>query len=145
YGGGGNDTLQGGLGPNILVGGDGDDTLTGSGARGGIVGGLGQDTLQGGGDADPVLSGDFLRGRALSGLRPAGDGVQSRWLALTAYADRVAAVRDYVLTRASDDTSADVLYGGGGSNLYFADLSGAVRDQLADRGLGEIAIDLAGH
>jgi hypothetical protein len=56
----------------------------------------------------------------------------------------VAEVRDFVLARASlgGRTSADQLWGNSGQNLYFADLSGTVRDRLMDRTLVEIAIDL---
>jgi hypothetical protein len=106
------------------------------------VGGTGADTLKGGGDDDLLIAGDWMPGATASAAQAALRFVQQQWLANLPYADRVAAVRDYVLARAVDDTSVDVLYGGGGSNLYFADLSGAVRDQLMDRALVEIAIDL---
>jgi Ca2+-binding RTX toxin-like protein len=145
YGGDGNDTLQGGLGPNILDGGAGNDTLIGGAGRNVLVGGTGADTLHGGAADDLLIAGDWMPGSPLSDAQAALRFVQQQWLAATSYADRVNAVRDYVLARAVDDTSVDVLYGGGGSNLYFADLSGAVRDQLADRALTEIAIDLAGR
>jgi hypothetical protein len=145
YGGDGNDTLQGGPGANILVGGAGDDTLIGGGGRNLLIGGIGADTLKGGGDDDLLLAGDWMAGSRFADAQAALLSVQQQGLAQAAYADRVAAVRDYVLARAGDDTSADVLYGGGSCNLYFADLTGAVRDQTMDRTLAEIAIDLAGH
>jgi Ca2+-binding RTX toxin-like protein len=145
YGGDGNDTLQGGLGPNILDGGDGNDTLTGNGSRDVLVGGRGADTLNGGGADDLLIAGSLDLTDPFPTRQADLNALQAVWLSANPYAQRVMAMQALALQGSGygDDTSVDVLYGGGGSNLYFADLSGQVRDQLADRTLAEIAIDLA--
>jgi hypothetical protein len=57
FGGGGNDTLTGGGGANVLDGGGGRDTLTGGPGRNVLIGGTGADVLTGG-SADDLLIGD---------------------------------------------------------------------------------------
>src|SRR5437763_16887377 len=80
YGGDSNDTLQGGLGVNILVGGDGDDTLTGNGARDLLIGGSGADKLNGGGAGDLLLAGGFDGGQPPDVLQATLRQVTTGWI-----------------------------------------------------------------
>jgi Ca2+-binding RTX toxin-like protein len=52
YGDTGNDTISGGLGPDIIVGGDGNDTMAGNAGDDVFIGGLGNDTMAGGAGFD---------------------------------------------------------------------------------------------
>ena len=69
YGGGGNDTITGNAGANVLIGDDGNDTFTGGGGADIIQGGAGTDTasytgtllataITGAADADPATAGN---------------------------------------------------------------------------------------
>ena len=53
----GNDELNGGGGPNILLGGDGDDRLTGGSSQDILVGGDGADRIVGNGGDDILIAG----------------------------------------------------------------------------------------
>jgi Ca2+-binding RTX toxin-like protein/lipopolysaccharide export system protein LptC len=55
YGLGGNDTLDGGVGDDILLGGSGTDTLLGGAGKDLLMGGKGDDTLTGGAGADSFI------------------------------------------------------------------------------------------
>ena len=73
YGEGGNDRLQGGSRPNILIGGDGNDTLTG---------GAGDDTLDGGPGSDTAVfshpRSEYVVTSLVAGFQVAGvDGVDT--------------------------------------------------------------------
>ncbi len=57
YGGGGNDSLEGNRGDNLLSGGRGDDVLDGEGGDDVLVTGSGNDTARGGGGADTLVVG----------------------------------------------------------------------------------------
>ncbi len=52
YGDAGNDSISGGLGPDIIIGGDGIDTMTGNAGDDIFIGGLGNDTIAGGAGFD---------------------------------------------------------------------------------------------
>jgi len=55
--GGGNDSVLGGLGADVIFGGDGNDTLLGGGGQDQVFGDAGNDTVNGGGGSDTVSGG----------------------------------------------------------------------------------------
>lgn len=69
-GGGGDDKIFGGLGPDLLIGGDGNDTLCGGGGADYLYGNAGNDTLIGGVGSDHLFGGignDYLLGGTSDG------------------------------------------------------------------------------
>ena len=157
FGGDNNDALFGGGGPNVLVGGDGNDLLTGRGQRDLLIGGRGVDLLLGGGDSDLLIAG-FT---AFDADEAALAAIQAEWLSLRTYAQRLANLQGLanptfaarlngnVFMQASgpsatvfDDGDADLLFGGGGTDAYFADLDAGALDLLLAFDAGELRIDI---
>ena len=161
FGGDGGDILIGGGGPNVLVGGAGNDLLYGGAGRDVLIGGAGSDVLAGGGGDDLFVAGTT----AFDADEVALGAVLAEWTSARSYAARVAnltgtgAGADFaaranggVFLRAAgpaptvaDDGVADLLVGGGGREVFFAQLDGdhqAARDLILDRLPNEYVIDL---
>jgi hypothetical protein len=156
FGGDGNNILIGGNGNDVLVGGDGNDLLIGNGDRDLLIGGKGADTINAGQGEDILIAGftDFDHNEA------ALAAVMAEWTSNHSYADRIANLSGigsadrlngdiYLIAQGPaatvhNDSSIDVLYGGGGgsSNWYFADLDGAFADAMHGRKKGEAVADL---
>jgi Ca2+-binding RTX toxin-like protein len=119
FGGEGDDTLVAGNGPSILVGGKGDDTLTGGNVADLLVGGEGADILYGGnGD-------DLLVGGRTSYDAGTNDGDIP---ALTRARNASAATVFIPGTTATDDGSADELFGGKGKDWFLFKNGNGVTD-----------------
>ncbi|WP_165224841.1 choice-of-anchor Q domain-containing protein [Aquisphaera insulae] len=140
FGGDGNDTLWAGGGDSVLVGGAGDDDLVGGLGRDLLIGGTGADLLADRGDDDILIAGttDYDAGEiALAALA-------AEWgRADLKYAARVARIGGgftsggvtYRLDASTvhTDTAIDLLYGGSGTDWYFAQVSGANADRIVKR------------
>jgi Ca2+-binding RTX toxin-like protein len=132
-GGQGNNVLIGDDNGDILVGGPGNDVLIGGKGRDVLIGGDGQDVLFGGAGEDLLIG-----GRTAYDLVPAAlAAIRSEWSRTDlGYSQRV----DHLLhggglspvlnsSTVFDDGATDVLMGGQGQDLFFAD----VLDLLPDR------------
>jgi hypothetical protein len=152
FGGDGNDTLNtaGSSANNVLEGGAGNDTLQAGSGRDLLVGGTGADVLHGGGGDDILVGGttdhdsnlaalnaimaewgrtdaDYItRGKHLSGALSGG---LSGGIVLTA-------------TTVHDDAAGDTLFGDGGTDWFFALLSGTNKDVIKDLAPGEVVTAL---
>lgn len=158
YGGLGNDRLKGGGGHDILVGGDGDDLLVGGGGRDLLIGGFGADRLVGNADDDLLIAGSTLH----EANRAALETVLAEWTSDRSYADRIANLRgdgsganfasrangevflstDGDAATVLDDAARDILTGGSGRDLFFANLDLGVWDRITDLNAAELALDL---
>jgi hypothetical protein len=148
-GGVGDDILMGTPGNDILIGGDGDDRISGSAGRDILIGGEGADRLGGGGGDDILIAGATLFDTQPEGRRLVMDTFQDAWSAATDYATRAAAVTappDGPILSPSTlttDAATDVLTGQAGTDLYFADRTGAAApDVLPGRRSGETVLEL---
>jgi Ca2+-binding RTX toxin-like protein len=135
--GGGDDVLLGGLGNDLLSGNAGLDVLIGGGGVDALLGGSGRDLLIGGLDMDTLFGGDgddiHIGGTtSYDSYDLAGasfiDQIMSIWTSGNTYDDRVSTLTGAAgLLRAGvavfDDGADDLFVGGGGLDLYFADLS----------------------
>jgi len=113
YGFGGNDTMFGGTGRDVIVGGGGQDRMFGRNGNDYLDGAGGNDHLDGGNGNDVILGGvgdDYLIGRAGADafFGDAGN-------------DTIVAI---------DDTTGDVVDGGGGVDVLWVDQNGAVTDLI---------------
>jgi Ca2+-binding RTX toxin-like protein len=120
-GGAGNDILVGGPGNNILVGGDGTDILIGAGGRDLMIGGKGSDLLTGGTGEDILIGGYTTYDASVASL----DAVMAVWSSNATFSARVALLTGTGgLLKAGvtvlDDDARDVMDGGSGHDLYFA-------------------------
>jgi hypothetical protein len=152
FGDAGNDTLDasGSSANNVLVGGAGNDVLQAGGGRDLLIGGLGADVLHGGGGDDILIGGTTAYDGNLSALNT----VMAEWGRTDAdYATRVkhlsgtlsGGLNGATLLTAStvhDDDAIDTLFGEGGSDWFFALLSGTNQDQVKDRASGEVVTGL---
>ena len=120
-GGAGNDILVGGPGNNVLVGGDGTDILIGAGGRDLMIGGKGSDLLTGGTGEDILIGGYTTYDASVASL----DAIMAVWSTTATFA------REWRLLTGSggllkagvtvlDDDARDVMDGGAGHDLYFA-------------------------
>jgi hypothetical protein len=150
YGGDGNDVLSAGGGNSILVGGAGDDVLAGGAGRDLLIGGDGKDALTAAGGDDVLVSsrtaydGDPVALNALAGEWRRSDAT---------YAARVGHLSSgggsngtYRLNASTlfNDTAADVLTGGTGTDWFLLNSAGAgTLDRLLGAAKGETATDLA--
>jgi Ca2+-binding RTX toxin-like protein len=161
FGGDGNDLLLGGAGPNLLVGGAGNDLLYGGDGRDVLIGGAGSDFLAGGGGDDLLVASST----AFDDDAAALDAVLAEWTSARAYAARVAnltgtgsgadfdarqngavfLVAAGLTPTLTADADADILVGGGGRELFYAQGDRdheSARDILFGRWPDEFVIDL---
>jgi len=116
HAGAGNDHINSGGGPSVLLGEVGDDTLIGGFGRNILIGGLGLDDLVGGNDEDVLIG-----GRLVNGDDDALMAALAVWAAEEdSYVDRVTALDDLITVL--DDGEEDDLVGGAGRDLYFEGL-----------------------
>ena len=120
-GGAGNDILVGGPGNNVLVGGDGTDILIGAGGRDLMIGGKGSDLLTGGTGEDILIGGYTTYDSNVASL----DAIMAIWTSGGSFSARVASLTGTsgllkAGTTVLDDDSKDVMDGGSGRDLYFA-------------------------
>jgi ELWxxDGT repeat protein len=150
FGGDGNDTLTGGGGPNIIVGGNGNDTIQGGTGRNILIGGAGADKLTGGSNDDILVGGSTLYDANIAAL----GALLAEWIRTDqTYTQRVAYIDgastgglngSTVLSAAtvSDDAAIDTLAGKSGSDLFYANISGTIKDSLTDWVSSETKIDI---
>jgi Ca2+-binding RTX toxin-like protein len=128
-GGGGNDTLDGGPGFDLVFGAAGDDTLNGGLRRDHLLGGYGNDVVSGDNGSDRISGGrdnDVERGGNGNDRIAANQGVDE--LFGDAGNDRLwALARVDVDTSAGPDVIADTVHGGAGNDRIHT------RDGEADR------------
>ncbi len=159
FGGGGDDRLSAGDGPNILIGGAGDDTLTSGNGRDILIGGAGQDTLTGGNGEDLLIAGSSsYETRIPANLQALLCAIQPEWGRTDrGYQDRINHLNGTVpgglngttILRGAgagqtvfDDSSPDRLTGGNGSDWFLLNLSGGTVPDTSDRTGPEVATDL---
>jgi Ca2+-binding RTX toxin-like protein len=146
-GGGGNDTLTGGSGDDILDGGDGRDTLTGGTGNDILVGGAGNDALQGGNGRDVLIGGtggDQLTGGRDDDLLIAGltawdadytalGAVRGIWTSGGSYNVRRASIETLYFNALTvfSDSNVDTLTGSQQTDWFFAQVT-AGPDRPAD-------------
>ncbi len=126
YGGAGNDILAGGPGNNVLIGGGGQDVISGGSGRDLIIGGYDSDVLGGGSGEDILIGGWTIYDSNTATNRSAIDSIMSIWTSSSSFNDRVATlISTGGLLEANetvfDDDAGDLLLGGGGRDLLFAD------------------------
>src|SRR5262245_22839597 len=151
FGGDGYDELQAGAGASVLVGGRGGDELKGGRTAPAIlIGGRQRDNLHGRTGSDLFISGSTTLDANLTALRM----VLAEWSRTdVSYATKVGHVTGliagglnapYFLDARTviDDGRPDDLEGApGGSNLYFARLSGPRHDRIRGLSVGEIVLN----
>ena len=148
----GNDTIStaGSSANNVLEGGAGNDTLQAASGRDLLVGGLGADVLHGDGGDDLLVGGTTDYENNLAAL----DAVMAEWGRTDAdYNTRVKHLNGTLgggsngvtlLTAGTvhDDAASDTLFGEGGSDWFFALLSGSNQDKVKDSASGEVVTGL---
>jgi uncharacterized delta-60 repeat protein len=135
---------------NVLVGGTGNDSLQGGTGRDILIGGAGSDTLRAGSGGDILIAGttDFDSNiAALAALR-------TEWartdLSYTARINHLTGATpggnngsNYLTTSTThDDAAVDNLYGGSGTDWYFALTSGPFADIISGRRKDEVVTPL---
>jgi Ca2+-binding RTX toxin-like protein len=150
-----NDTLntQGSTANNVLVGGAGNDTLQAGSGRDLLIGGTGADVLHGDGGDDILIGGTTDYDSNLTAL----NAIMAEWGRTDAdYATRVkhlsgalsGGLNGSTLLKAGtggtvhDDAAIDTLFGEGGSDWFFALLSGTNKDVVKDQATGEVVTGL---
>jgi Ca2+-binding RTX toxin-like protein len=141
FGGDGDDSLdaQDSAANNVLVGGAGNDRLQGGTARNLLIGGAGEDQIHGRGGDDILIGGTTDYDNNLVAL----GAIMAEWCRTDeSYAARIGHLGGqaggvngpYVLTGATvhDDAASDSLFGGGGLDWSFAQLTGPHKDKLND-------------
>jgi Ca2+-binding RTX toxin-like protein len=148
FGGGGNDYLQGGSGPNVLVGGDGNDVLVGGPGRNILIGGRGTDLVFGGNGGNILIGGttDYdTNVKALAALLAEWGRTDEDYLTRVGHLLGPAAGGSvggangaFYLNPATvhDDGATDVLFGGRGQDWFFAGAAG--QDFLLHKRRGEV-------
>jgi Ca2+-binding RTX toxin-like protein len=155
HGGAGNDLLVSGRGSDILLGEEGNDGLYGGTGRDLLIGGDGADVLFGGPEDDILIAGTTQHDADQAALR----ALLAEWTSARSYATRIKNLRNgsgsatrangpYFLQAAVptgvtvfDDADVDVLTGGSGSDWWFFNRTGLVRDKATDAGL-ESTLDI---
>jgi uncharacterized delta-60 repeat protein len=142
-GGAGNDKIKGGSGADVLVGGDVDDLITGGVGRNFMVGGLGADKVVGDVDDDILVGGVYVN----AGDRKSTNAIMAEWTSTRTYPQRVDNLRNGLGANGSvrlvglsggtaqtvfDDGAQDKLTGDLGTDWFFANVDGLVRDKIAD-------------
>ncbi len=145
FGGTGNDTVNGGGGPDVLLGQDGNDILNGNAGRDILIGGGGTDNLNGGADDDVLDAGDVNNLPSFSNLA----SLLKEWTRTDiAYATRVTHLssgggQNKINLNANTSFSSaaliDSLTGGAGNDFFLAAVSG---DKILDKISSETLIDI---
>ena len=149
---GGNDTLdtRGLAVSSVLAGGTGSDTLFGGSGRNLLIGGLGADTLVAGSGGDILIGGYTsydTNVTALAYLMAEWDRIDVK------YASRVGHLNGnlsgglngpYLLNAKTvhDDNATDLLYGGAGTDWFFAHLYGTSTDRVNGQTSGEVVTSI---
>ncbi|WP_254508181.1 Ig-like domain-containing protein [Anatilimnocola floriformis] len=142
----GNDTINGGAGPSLLLGGLGNDTLKSGAGRTVLVGGEGLDKLTGNTNGDLLISGKTVYDTNAAALAL----ILAEWASAASYADRVAHLTGTPGglngssrldgTNVIHDNAVDVLLGGAGDDAFFAKqvaAAGLPKDTYTDKASGE--------
>jgi hypothetical protein len=144
-GGAGNDRLAGGGGANALIGRDGNDFLVGGRGRDLLLGGEGMDYLVGNSREDILIGGSTNLETSENADGGAFDqallSVLSEWNTEQPYLTRVGRIRSVI--QADDDNARDLLFGGSGSDWFFAKSRGPNRDRIVGRTPREFVEELA--
>jgi Ca2+-binding RTX toxin-like protein len=117
------------------MGGDGADQLFGGAGRDLLIGGLNSDWLWGGEEDDILIGASTIYdGYDTQAKIDAIDGIMAIWTSSATYDQRVATLSaSGGLLPASaifNDDDSDVYIGGGGIDLYFADLDDSGSDDI---------------
>jgi Ca2+-binding RTX toxin-like protein len=118
----GDDHINAGGGPGVLLGGLGDDMLVGGNGRNILIGGTGADRLVGGKNDDVLIGGsttDDANDEALMAL-------MAKWTSADDYDDRVSAID--LLLSVEDDEEEDMLTGSSGRDLFYEGLGDILTD-----------------
>jgi uncharacterized delta-60 repeat protein len=123
FGGTGADDLFGGGGDDVIVAGDQDDVVYGGSGRDLLIGGLDSDWIDGGAGDDVLIGGTTIHDNDLAAL----DAVMAIWTSSASFNNRVNELTQSGGLLESgvavfDDDDCDVLIGGAGRDLLFADL-----------------------
>ncbi len=151
-GGNNGNTITGGSGYNILVGGSGTDKITGGSNRDLLIGGTGGDTMNGGGGDDILVAGTTSYNDNLGAL----ESIMAEWTSSHSYSDRVKNISNGTgsVSRLNgafffidgwtvfDDSKADTLTGGSGTDWFFANKDTGIVDVITDKSSGETVTDL---
>ena len=145
-GGAGNDTINGGAGPSLLLGGLGNDTIKSGPGRTVLIGGEGLDKLTGNTNGDLLISGKTVYDTNAAALAL----ILAEWASAANYSDRVAHLTGAAggLNGSSrldganviHDNAVDVLLGAAGEDVFFAKQVAAVgvpKDTYTDKASGE--------
>src|SRR5262245_51624132 len=145
YGNGGNDTLKGGNGANILLGGDGNDTLTSGNGRDFLIGGKGADSLNGGNGDDLLIAGFTSYDAPTTVNQAALALIMKEWSRTDiSYASRISHLQSggglngTTLLKPSEpgqtvfnDSAVDTLTGGLGQDWFLLNLSDSAVDRIS--------------
>jgi Ca2+-binding RTX toxin-like protein len=128
FGGLGTDDLHGGAGNDIILAGDESDIAHGGTGRDLIIGGYASDLLNGGADDDILIGGTTIYDDGSLDDLNALDAVMGIWTSSMSFEDRIAELtgEDGLLQSGEavfDDNETDVLIGGAGRDLLFADIT----------------------
>lgn len=139
WGGAGNDTIAGGLGDDVLMGNDGADRLSDTGGRNILIGGLGADSLAGSGGEDLLIGDNVLWSSILDSITAA----LAEWKRTDAtYQQRVDHLKGTLSgglngstlisgATVSNDSAADTLTGGAGTDWFWKQTNDLVTDLVA--------------
>jgi hypothetical protein len=139
FGGGGNDSIQGGHGADLLAGGPGDDSLTSQDGSDVLIGGAGSDNIKGGGKEDLIIAGTTSYDSDQAALLH----ILDEWSTKQTVDTRIAHLRNgtglngpVVLVASGinatvfDDNVKDILDSGGQKDWIFYHPGGVNADQL---------------
>jgi ELWxxDGT repeat protein len=149
YGEGGNDTIDArNLSvSSVLVGGSGNDTLYGGSCRNLLVGDLGSDTLYAGSAGDILIGGYTSYDSNTTGNQTAVAYVMAEWDSTDSYTTRINKLIKgvgpngaYALNSSTvfDNNVTDLLYGGAGTDWFFAHTKGQNQDKIYGLARGEV-------
>lgn len=158
-GGDGNDVIVGGKGNDILNGGNGNDWLGGLAGNDILYGMNGRDILVGGDGSDQLNTtntatsvGDdlLIGGKTIYDTNKAAiDAILASWVSSLTYANHIKALattgvgptKQYKLNSTSvlNDNASDILFGGGGTDWFFAITTGTNKDTHDATGIEQVA------
>ena len=130
----GNDHLNAGGGPTVLLGGPGDDMLVSGSGRDVLIGGLGADRLVGGPDEDILIGGTTDHDANDAALLE----ILGLWNSDDDFATRQASLAGLLnVTTVQDDDEEDVLTGTSGEDWFFEFPGDVVTDGNSSNGNGK--------